>query len=292
MNGKPFNMKKLIVVFTLFSALFAQAQKAGNKLTFTKGQTLEVVSNMNVFAESMMGPSSGTVTITDTYTINDASADAFTLVKAPKQIKLDFAFGSQKIKIDTDNPEDMKGMFAQPMKEVMNQKPEFTIDAAGKIIAVKQAEKKKSEEPGAAGMMGMMLPGMDLAGSLPQVGNPSFFQVLPNREVGIGDTWTDSLNLDGNRNVTVYKVKEITDKDIVLDFTGEGQTKTRREAMGMSVDVNATHRTSGSIVIDKATGIMKQKTATNHTETAMNLGGNEMTSNVKTTVVTNVSNSK
>jgi hypothetical protein len=58
--------------------------------------------------------------------------------------------------------------------------------------------------------------------------------------------------------------------------------------MGMKVDVNANTKGTGSIIIDKATGIIKQKTTTNTTETAMKLGGQEMTSTVKTTSVTNV----
>lgn len=281
-------MKNAFLAFTLFSTLAAFGQKASSKLSFRKGQQLEVVTNMNISAESMMGPSSGSITIADTYTVNDAKANAFTLVKVPKQVKMDFRLGSQEMKLDSDNPQDLDGMLGQPVKDIMRQKPEFTIDATGKIIAVKKEEKEKNEEESSAGMMGMMLPGMDLASAVPQAGNPSFFQVLPNREVSVGDAWTDSLKNEDNVNVTTYKVKDINDKEIVLDYSGEGKTVTTKEAMGMKVDVNADNRTSGSIVIDKATGIIKQKTSTNTTETTMNLGGREMTSTIKTTAVTNV----
>lgn len=243
---------------------------------------------MNISAESMMGPTSGTITVADTYSVNEASGSAFTLVKVPKQVRMNFNFGSQEIKLASDNPKDLSSPFAQPVKEIMSQKPEFTIDAAGKIIAVKKDNGKKKENTEGAGMMGMMLPGMDFASATPQPGTPSFFQVLPNREVGIGDTWTDSLKQEGTKNVTIYKVKSISDKEIVLDFSGEGTTVTSREAMGMNVNVNAANRSTGSIVLDKATGIIKQKTTTNTTETTMNLGGREMTSTVKTTMVTNV----
>ncbi|HET7897516.1 MAG TPA: DUF6263 family protein, partial [Flavisolibacter sp.] len=271
------------------STAVAFGQKAFNQLTFTRGQKLEVVTNMNVSAESLMGPSSGTITIADTYTVNDAKANAFTLVKVPKQIKMNFTMGSQEMKVDSDNPNDLNGMLGQPVKEIMSQKPEFTIDALGKIISVKKDKTKDTDEEGAAaGMMGMMLPGMDLSSAVPQEGNPSLFQVLPNHEVKIGDSWTDSINIEGNQNLTTYLVKDINDKDVVLDYKGRGKTITSKEAMGMKVDVNADNRTTGSIVIDKASGIIKQKTSTNTTETTMNLGGREMTSTIKTTMVTNV----
>jgi hypothetical protein len=243
---------------------------------------------MNISAESMMGPTSGTITFADTYAVNETTADAFTLLKTPRQVKMNFTFGSQEIKLDSDNPKDLDGPFAQPVKEIMSQKPEFTIDVTGKIISVKKEEKKKKEDSQGAGMMGMMLPGMDFAAAVPQVGNASFFQILPNREVSIGDTWTDSLKNEGTKNVTIYKVKDINEKEIVLDFTGEGTTVTAKEAMGMSVNVNAANRSAGSIILDKATGIIRQKTTTNTTETTMNMGGREMTSTIKTTMVTNV----
>ena len=247
-----------------------------------------MVTNMNISAESMMGPTSGAITVSDTYAVNEATPNAITLVKTPKQVKMNFTFGSQEIKLDSDNPKDLDGPFAQPVKDIMSQKPEFTIDATGKILSVKKDEKKKKDDSQGAGMMGMMLPGMDFAAAMPQVGNPSFFQILPNREVSIGDSWTDSLANESTKNVTVYKVKDINEKDIVLDFTGEGTTVQTKEAMGMTVNVNAANRSTGSIVLDKATGIIKQKTATNTTETTMNMGGREMTSTIKTTMVTNV----
>jgi len=280
-------MKKELLAFTLLCTLTSFGQKAASKLTFTKGQKITVVTNMTISAESMMGPSSGTVTTADTYTVSEASPNATTLVKIPKQVKMNFTLGSQEMKVDSDNPKDLNGMLGQPVKEIMSLKPEFTIDANGKIISVKKTGNTQKDE--SAGMMGMMLPGMDMASAVPQEGNPSIFEVLPNHEVGIGDNWTDSLNEDGNQNRTTYRVKDITDKDIVLDYTGEGKTVSSKEVMGTKVDINATNRSTGSIIIDKATGIIKQKTSTNTTETTMNLGGREINSTVKTTAVTNVS---
>lgn len=282
-----FKMKKTFIGFSLLASLACFAQKANNNLTFIKGQTLDVVTNMTISAESMMGPTSGTITTADAYSVADASANAYTLVKVPKQIKMDFTIGSQKIKLDSDKPDEMNPMLAQPVKDIMSRKPEFTIDAVGKIVAVKKDETKKEEDQ-APSMMGIMMPGMDFAAAVPKEGNPSFFQILPAHEVGIGETWTDSVNEEGNKNITVYKVKDITDKEIVLDFTGDGTTVTTREAMGTKVGINATTRAAGNILIDKATGIIKQKTSTNTTETKMNLGGQEVASTVKTTLITNV----
>jgi hypothetical protein len=288
LNAKFFGMKTFSLCLMLLAAPAAFSQKAANKLSFTKGQTLEVVTNMNISAESMMGPISGTVTSADSYSVNDASPASFTLVKVPKQIKMDISYGSQQMKLDSDNPDAMSPMLAGPVKDIMSRKPEFTIDATGKILSVKKDDAKKSDEEDASGMMGMMLPGMDFGSALPKAGSPSFFQVLPGREVAVGDTWTDSLADGDNKNVIAYKVKDITDNEIVLEFAGNGTTVTTREAMGTKIAVNATTKATGSIIIDKTTGIIKQKRSTNTTETAMNLGGQDVNSTVKTTLVTNV----
>lgn len=281
-------MKKTLLAFALFTAVGSFAQKATNKLTFAKGQKLEVVTNTNIQAESMMGPASGTVIISDVYAVNEVADNAVSLVKLPKQMKIAFRSGAQEMKLDSDNPKDLSGPLGEPVKEIMSQKPEFTIDAAGKVIAVKKDSKKKEDSPEAAGMMTMLMPGMNVSDAMPKEGRPSLFQVLPNREVSIGDTWTDSVNAEGNKSITVYKVKNITDKEIILDFDGTGSSVSSQSVMGQTIDLNATTKGAGSVILDKATGILKQKTITSTTETAMNFAGREMTSTAKATSVMNV----
>jgi hypothetical protein len=280
-------MQKVFLLFLSAISLSAGAQNVANKLTFTKGQKLEVVTHLNITGQSMMGPSSGTVTIADNYSVNDATTNGYTLLKSPKQIKMNFSVGSQEIKLDSDNPSDLTGPMGEPIKEIMNQKPEFTIDAAGKVVAVK-ATAKNNKDKEENNMMSMMLPGLDVASGMPREGTPSVFQVLPDRELKTGDSWKDSVDADGNNYTSVYMVKEITDKEIIVDFETEGTTVKSQETLGMKVDVNAASRATGTILIDKATGIIKQKTTTNNTETTINLAGREMTTTNKMTSVMNV----
>ncbi len=281
-------MKKILIATTLFAGIACSAQTANNKLSFVKGQKVEVVTNTNITAQSVMGPASGTVTVSDVYLVNDVAAGGITLTKMPKQMKIAINSGSQEIKMDSDNPKDLSGPLGQPIKEIMALKPEFTIDAYGKVIAVKDDGKKKKDDSPEAGMLAMMMPGMNPSAALPQAGSPSLFQVLPNREVNVGDTWTDSVKLDGSKSLTVYKVKAISDKEVVLDFDVTGSTVNSQSVMGQSIDVNATTTGTGIIILDKATGLIKQKQSTNTTETAMNFAGRDMTSTAKTTSVMNV----
>lgn len=278
-------MKKFFLPLLTLAALASQAQKASNKLTFQKGQTIEVTTNMNINTQSMMGEIPASVVMTDTYTVGETTTDGTQLIKTPKKVKFSVSAMGQDMSADSDNPKDLEGRLGGPIKEIMKQKQEFTVDATGKVTAVKADDKRKKED---AGMMGMMMPGMTAGATVAVVGQPSLFKILPDREVSKGDTWTDSVNVEGNKSKTIYTVKDITDKEIILDYTGDGTSKTTQSAMGMSADVSATTKNSGTVTLDKTTGLLKQKTVTANTESNMSMNGNDMTSTTKITAVTTV----
>jgi hypothetical protein len=278
-------MKKFFLPLLALAALAAPAQKVSNKLTFQKGQTIEVTTNMNINTQSMMGEIPASVVMIDTYTVGETTADGIQLTKTPRKVKFSVSAMGQDMSADSDNPKDLEGRLGEPIKEIMKQKQEFTVDATGKVTAVKTDEKKKKED---AGMMSMMMPGMNAGATVAVAGQPSLFKILPDRDVNKGDTWTDSVNVEGNKSKTVYTVKDITDKEIILDYTGDGTSKTTQSAMGMSADVSATTKNSGSVTLDKATGLLKQRTMTAATESSMTMNGNDMSSTTKMTVVTSV----
>jgi len=279
-------MKKYFLPLFLILAVGASAQKVSNKLSFQSGQKLEVTTNMDMTTSSMLGESKANVINIDEYAVAAAGPTTATLQKAPKKMKLSFSLMGKDYTVDSDNKQDMEGQFGDPIKQIMKQKYEFTVDANGKITDVKSDNKKADE---GAGMLGMMMPGMNGAAAVPKAGNPSVFKFLPDgREVGKGDSWTDSISTADNQSKTIYTVKDITDNEIVLDFTEDGKVKTKQETMGMSFDVASVTKSTGTITLDKATGILKQKTATTDTESNMNMGGREMNSTMKMTAVTTV----
>jgi len=279
-------MKKIIFPLVLLIAVGATAQKVSNKLSFQSGQKLEVTTNMDMTTSSMLGESKGNVLNVEEYTVANASATEATIQKAAKKVKLNFSMMGRDFSIDSDKKEDMEGQFGEPVKQIMQQKYEFTVDATGKITNVKEEKKKASES---AGMLGMMMPGMNASGAVPKAGNASVFKFLPDgKEVGKGDTWEMNVNTDDNQSKSTFTVKDITDTEIFLDFVEEGKLKAKQSAMGMNVDVTSTSKSTGTIILDKATGILKQRTATTDTESNMNMGGQEMSSTIKMTAITTV----
>ncbi|HEY0040023.1 MAG TPA: DUF6263 family protein [Flavisolibacter sp.] len=278
-------MKRLFLPFLLLTVLASSAQKVSSKIALQKGQKIEVVTNMNATTEMMMGASSNSSVSTELYEVKDATNGTATLERSMKKLKMNLSVMGQEKSIDSDNPEDLKGMLGEPIKELLNAKNEFTIDGGGKIVSVKGADKKKKSDNG---MMGMFMQQMNLGAGIPVEGKPSFFKVLPDYEVGKGDTWSDTIAVEGNVMNTSYKVKDITESEIIVDYISDGRIDTKQDMMGMSVVVKGNVKTNGAITLDRATGLLKQKTVTNITETASNLNGQEMNINSKSTSVITV----
>ena len=97
---------------------------------------------MNLSSQSMLGESSGNSISIDEYNIATANANEATIQKAVKKIKLSFSFMGKDYSIDSENKQDMEGQFGDPIKQILQQKFEFTVDASGKITAVKEDKKR------------------------------------------------------------------------------------------------------------------------------------------------------
>lgn len=281
-------MKKIFLPLMIAVSLSGFAQKASNKLSFQKGQKLEITTNMNVTTEMMMGETTGNTITTEVYEIKDVAATGTTLEKSTKNMKFNMSLMGQEKSFDSDKPEDLKGDMGEPLKKILDTKVEFTVDESGKITAVKEEATKKKKEDNGANMMTMFLSQMNPSAAAPKVGNASQFKFLPDYEVGKGDTWVDSSAVNGNAFKTVYTVKDITAGEVLLDFNGEGKIATTQEMMGMTMEIKGTVKSNGTVTLDKATGLLKQKTATTHTDTSTSVSGQDIASTSKMTAVTTV----
>lgn len=269
----------------MLATLAVSAQKVSNKLQFKSGQTFEVTTNMNLTTQMPMGEIPMSMVMTDQYTVGATTAEGTQLTKTPKRVKFSVNAMGQNMGADSDNPGDLQGQMGESIKQIMKLKQEFSVDATGLITSVKADDKAKKDD---AAMAGMMMPGLNSSSMLAVAGQPSLFKILPGRDVAKGDTWTDSTNAGGNKGTTTYTVKDVTDKEVLLDYTGQGNIKTSQSTMGMTADVTGTTKSSGTVTIDRATGLLKQKTLTSNTESVVNAGGQEMNTTSKMALVMTV----
>lgn len=283
-------MKKILLIASIILSINGFAQKVNGKLSFQKGQKLEMVTETKkTTAMELMGQSMETTvssTVTEVFDIEDANADSAVIEHKIKRMVFTAEGMGNSQSFDSEKEEDRKGEIGKLMEKSLKNKYTLTVDAYGKILALKADDDnpngtKNAEADAMADLASTQL-GFNL--SLPKTGEASIFKVLPGREVGQGDTWTDSSSSNGQKITTVYKVNSITASDIILDYTSAININTTQQIMGTDASIKSDDKVTGQITLDKATGLLKQKTATIDSKATMEAQGMSIPSTGKTTV--------
>jgi hypothetical protein len=267
-------MKKVLLFGALAISLSGFAQKVTGKIVLQKGQKFQVVSETKSKAsQEMMGQtmeSTSTSTLTEIYDVQEAGKNGAAIEHKVKRFQVNGEGGpaGQSMSFDSEKEEDRKNEMGQLIdKKVLKNKYTVMVDAFGKVTGVKADDDnpngKKEEEDG---MTAMVLKQLGAKSELPKAGDPTLFSVLPDREVTVGDSWTDSTNKDGANNHKTYKVTSITNDAIVVDFTSETKINKQMDLMGQSATITANEKGNGTITLDRKTGVIRTLTGTSKNE--------------------------
>lgn len=285
-------MKRNWITFTcLLSASFAIGQKVAGKIKFEQGQSLNVTMQMKTtIAQQAMGQAIDfTVDATGIheYKVTNATDDNSTLNHQMKSVNFAFDGMGQKRNFDSNNEKDISGPFGKPIKDLLDKKYDIIIDPSGTtMMALPEKIQLTENDSRMAIISNMMKDVFDLV-QPPKKGRASFFKVLPESEVAIGDTWTESYDLEGGKYNATYKLAEVTDSLIVIDFTASSVTVSKVEMMGNETTTTMNNKSTGKILVDKNTGIIREKTinteSTGNTETSF---GNVPVTSRTSTIIT------
>jgi hypothetical protein len=122
----------------------------------------------------------------------------------------------------------------------------------------------------------------------PKKNEASFFKVLPDTAVGLNESWTES-GVDSNGiSKTAYTLSAITDSTITVDIKGNSATTTKTEIMGMQTSTSMNNAYTGKVILDKVTGIIREKTVTTVSNGSMDAMGGTMPVTSKTTITIRV----
>jgi hypothetical protein len=280
-------MKQTLLIVAAAFSLTASAQKINNKLTFQKGQKLEMVSQVNsVVSMDMMGQSMDTkidAIITRHFDVENVSNGNAVIEHKMKRMQMNLDIPMQgKQTFDSEKQEDMKSETGKVAEKALKNKYTMTVDPLGKITAVKadddnpnKAEANANQADPMSGALSQIAAGMDL----PKSGDVSEFKVLPDYEVSKGQSWTDSTK----NSKTVYTLTDINGTDIIIDYTEDATTQRTQEAAGMEISMSSKDKTTGKIILDKNTKLLKEKTSTTNSEGTMELMGQSVPMNTKLT---------
>jgi hypothetical protein len=287
---KFFIMKKLLLVLSVFLSVSVMAQNTGNKIKFQKGQKLEVVTETrkNASAE-LMGQSMETKAnsiFTESFDIEDVTENGATIEYKVKRLQVDISMMGREDSFDSEKEGDRQGEMGKAVEKGLKNKYTMKVDQFGKILSVKADDdnpnvaKPSQQEEG----VNAMLAQFGISFSIPKEGDQSIFKILPDKTVATGDVWNNDTNVDGQKRSTVYKVNSINDADIIIDLTEDVTINTKQQMMGTEADVTGSEKGTGTITLDKNSGLLKTKTFSSEGKTTMEAQGMSIPTTVKSTV--------
>ena len=261
-------MKKITASLFCLLAIAATtfSQKVTGKLKFEQGQTFEVSMTVkSTISQQAMGQAIDfkvDAVGKHSYKVTNTTEDNSTLNHQVQRIAFSFDGMGTKMGFDPDKEKDLNGPFGKTVKDMLEKKYDIIIDPAGKVMMAMPEKVELSKADGRMAMITTMLKDvLDLV-QPPQKGKPSFFKVLPDGEGGKGDTWTTSYPANGGKVDAGYTIADINDTTIVIDFAENSVTISKAEMMGSETTTTMNNKSTGKIILDRVTGIMKEKTIT------------------------------
>jgi hypothetical protein len=287
------SMKKIVITTLLLHvAIVSICQRASGKLTLEQGKVYEVTVNTNVaIAQQAMGQAidfhvNGNAI--HSYKVTNSTPENSTLHHDMNKITFAFDGMGMKMNFDSDNPKDMEGRMGKPIKEILSKKYDMVVDANGKVLL---AQPEKFDMPPGDDRLRLvtdMLKELTSVVHPPKKGEGSFFRVLPENEAAIGDTWSEKGLSDGGEYSNTYTLAEITDTTIIVNFNGTSSGVTKADFGGTETTTTMSHKITGTIIVDKATGIVRQKKFNTESSGSTDFMGNSLPLTSRTTTVMDV----
>lgn len=277
-------------LFLFVAANISFSQKVSSRLKFEQGQQFDITLQVKtVIAQQAMGQAidfNVDATGKHSYKITNATEDNTTLNHSVQQVVFLFDGMGQKRNFDSNNEKDLNGPFGKPVKEMLDKKYDMVINPAGKTLMVlPEKVELTNNDPRMAIITNMMKDIFNLV-QPPKKDAASFFKILPETEVGKDEPWTDSYTNETGKFDAAYKISDISDSTIVVDFVTSSATVTKAEMMGNETITTMNNKSTGKIILERATGIMKEKTETTESagNTETSFGTLPVTSKTTTTI--------
>ncbi len=256
-------MKKIFFLVAIVTTLNVYAQNSA-ALVFPKGQKLEMTAQTKaVITQQIMGQSMDmnvNSTIVRSFDIEEVTNGTARIEHKIKKLQFDFDAMGQAQTFDSDKPEDLKSDIGKSLEKSIKNKYSMSVDPTGKIVSVKADDDNPNKEADGQDMMANVMNQFAEGLQVPKTGDVISLKVATAGNFAQGKTWTDSLS--GEESGTVkYTVSNVSANEVLINYVSEGVTKKKQDVGGgMEMDVNLTNKTTGTITLDKKSGLLKQRT--------------------------------
>jgi hypothetical protein len=277
------------VSLLLFSvAATAQSSKKETaKLDFKPGQkfqtdnTIKTTTSMEMMGQQM--DIKADITVVRQLEVKDKKDKLYTITSTITRMATDMDMMGQTINYDSDNKADTSNEMGKILREKINVPATLEMGEDGKVIPGK---KEGAKEGADAGGMAAMMKNMGIADDDAILTDDMFIPVPKN--IKAGDTWSDSIIVEGQKTYRDYTVKSIQNNDAVVSIGGKLLTDKKMENQGMEMTLLMESTITGELTLDTTTGVIKQRTLTVDGSGNIDMMGQQvpMTTKVETTSVT------
>lgn len=257
---------KLSLFFLSFLSLTAtiNSQKISGKLKIEQSQVFRIeMKTTTTISQQAMGQAidfNVDAIANHSFKVTNTTEDNTTLHHQVQRVSFAFDGMGQKRTFDSNEEKDLNGQYGKPVKDILEKKYDIIIDPAGIVLlAVPEKIQLAESDSRLAIITSMLKDVLDLV-QPPQKGKASFFKVLPETETGKGEPWTNSYVNERGKFDEAYTISDINDSTIVVDFVASSITVTKAEMMGSETTTTMNNKSTGKIILDKITGIIKEKT--------------------------------
>ncbi len=286
-------MRRFLLV--LFSGLFiissSYCQPVSGKIKLDQGQILDITLQVKTSVIQQAGDQSIDFNVDATgnhsYRVTNSTEDNSTLHHRLDRVRFSFEGMGPKRSFDSNEEKDMNGPFGKPMKEMLEKSYDMIIDNAGNTMMTLPEKIQFAETENQMAILSSLLKDVIDLVQPPKKGNGSFFKVLPDSVTGKGSTWTETTENENGKFNAAYALSDITDTTIIVDFAASSVTVTKATMMGTETTTTMNNKSTGKIILDKITGIIREKTMnTESAGTTESAFGNLPVTSKTTTIIT------
>lgn len=276
------------LLIALFYAGSLTAQKINSRIRMQQGAVYEVHTEVkNLLAQQVNGMSFDfnlDGSSVSQYAVTNSTDENISLRHRLQRIHFLFDGMGSKQSFDSDKPKDLEREFARPLRDMLSKSYDMIMDSLGKTLLVLSPSAAPSQGDDQYRLISSMLGNLGDMANPPKKGEPTVFMAWPGGEMAVGESWTISSNAANDKYSTVYILREITDSTYRVEFSGTGTRRVENEMRGTPFVINLKTVTQGEMIVDRDTGIIREKSSTIESSGSSELMGSSTPVTGKTTM--------
>ncbi|MEO7046585.1 MAG: DUF6263 family protein [Ferruginibacter sp.] len=246
-------MKKGLFLLAAFTYLHSSAQS----VEFKKGQQILITTTASQSTDLMgMGMKNSSTSINKVI-VKEVTDKNYTLENTLTKLVVNSENPMQPINFDSDKEQDRSSEVGKAIGSSLDKPEIFFVNKKSSEITSDNKNMADSIAGGDKNDMMSMMGGMFGNAESATVSN-TFFLIPAGKKTG--DSWSDSSTIEKIKSVNKYTI-ESTEKNIVtIAVNGTMNGKTTMDMQGNQFDIDMSTTTTGKIILDKSTSLVKSRT--------------------------------